>query len=132
MCRSCAVARGYASEGGGLGARLDSMLSAETGPSSGTCLSCGWTAELIRSSGRLGCADCVKVFRREILSALKRAGGNGPYDGKMPLKGGAGEADKASFASLSTALELAIRSEDFEAAASIRDRIRAASGRSPR
>lgn len=132
MCRSCAVARGYASEGEGLGARLDSLLSAEPGPSPGTCPSCGWTAELIRSSGRLGCTACVNVFRREILSVLKRAGGYSPYDGKMPLREKAGEADVASLASLSAALEQAIRSENFEAAASIRDRIRAASGRSSR
>lgn len=129
MCRSCAVARGYASAGDGLGARLDSMMSDGDAPMTGTCPACGWTAALLRSSGRLGCAGCVAVFRREILAAIQRAGGRLPYDGKMPRGGGARELDGASLASLSSSLDLAIAEEDFEAAAVIRDRIRAVSGR---
>jgi len=118
MCRSCAVTRGYASEGEGLGAS----------PASGTCPACGWTAASIRSSGRLGCSDCAIVFRREILSALKRSGSHGPYEGKVPHRGLAGTVQEASITALSAALERAIRSEDFEEAATIRDRIRAGTG----
>lgn len=125
MCRSCAVAGGYASEGEGLGARLDSLLGAETGPVSGTCSSCGWTAALLRSSGRLGCPDCIKIFRREIMSALKRAGSHGPYEGKVPRRRLPGSSDEPSHAALAAALERAVRAEDFEEAAAIRDRIRA-------
>jgi protein arginine kinase activator len=127
MCRSCAVTRGYASEGEGLGARLDSLLNGESGPAAGVCGSCGWTAAMMRSSGRLGCPECVKAFRREIMSVLKRSGSQGPYEGKVPCRN-SGAPDEPSLATLSTALELAIRSEDFEEAAAIRDRIRAGSG----
>jgi len=129
MCRACAVARGYASAGDGLGARLDSMMSDDGSPATDTCPACGWTAALLRSSGRLGCAGCVAVFRREILASIQRAGGRIPYDGKVPRGGGVREPDGTSLSSLSSSLELAIAEEDFEAAAAIRDRIRAASGR---
>ncbi len=131
LCRACAVSRGYASAGEGLGARLDSLLIDEAA-SSGPCPSCGWTADNLRSSGRLGCTDCVKAFRREILYALDRSGGRRPYDGKAPR--GLREADRVgdSVADLSSALERAVRSEDFEAAAAIRDRLRAAAERRPR
>jgi len=127
MCRSCAVTRGYASEGEGLGARLDSLLSGESDPVSGTCATCGWTAALLRSSGRLGCPDCAQAFRREIMSALKRSGGHGPYEGKVPRRNLPGACDVPSHATLSAALEQAIRSENFEEAAALRDRIRAGS-----
>jgi len=126
MCRSCAVTRGYASEGEGLGARLDSLLNEDTGHSTGTCASCGWTAAMIRSSGRLGCPDCVQSFRREIMTVLKRAGSHGPYEGKVPRRI-FGTSDESSRATLTTALELAIQSEDFEQAAAIRDRLQAGS-----
>ncbi len=147
MCRACALARGFAS--GDASADTSGMSSAvASGDVSGgggnspgpeharddasaqqktTCPDCGWTQTLIRSSGRLGCAGCVTVFRREIYSAIQRAGGRVPYDGKVP---GAGrDVDCSSLASLSSSLELAIASEDFEAAAAIRDRIRAISVR---
>lgn len=130
MCRSCAVTRGYASEGEGLGARLDSLLGGESGPVSGTCENCGWTAALLRSSGRLGCPDCVKAFRREVMSALKRSGSHGPYEGKVPPRNLSATVDEPNLASLSAALEQAIQSENFEEAAALRDRMRAGSGSS--
>jgi len=129
LCRACAVARGFASAGEGLGARLDSLLNDGAGTSAESCPACGWTAELIRTSGRLGCTDCIKTLRRDILSALKRSGAHGPYEGKVPLRARAAEPDPESRAALSDSLELAIRAEDFEAAASLRDRLRALSGR---
>lgn len=130
MCRACAVARGYASSGEGLGARLDSLLIDEAA-SSGPCPACGWTADNLRSSGRLGCTDCVKAYRREIVSALNRSGGHHPYDGKVPRRLRDADSVGDSIASLSSSLERAIRSEDFETAAAIRDRLRAATERHP-
>lgn len=125
LCRSCAVARGYASEGSGLSARVESMFDNESAMSSGICATCGCTATVLHSSGRLGCPDCVKIFRREILAALKRAGSRGPYEGKVPRRNLTGVPSEPAVADLAVALEEAIRSEDFEAAATLRDRIKA-------
>jgi len=124
MCRACAVAKGYAASGEGLGVRLDSLVT-DIGDeqAAAACPSCGWTAERLRSSGRLGCPECARTFRREILSILKRSGRSGPYEGKLPSYGIPGD-DTESPASLSAALEEAIGAEDFERAAAIRDTMR--------
>jgi len=127
MCRSCAVSRGHASDGKGLGVRLDSLLGVDSGSVAGACPSCGWTAALIRTSGRLGCSACVQIFRRDIMSVLKRAGRAGPYEGKIPRRNFSSSEEPPTEA-LSAALEQAIQNEDFETAATLRDRLRAGSG----
>ncbi len=131
MCRSCAVSRGHASDGEGSSARLDSLPGVDSGSGSGSvsgaCASCGWTAALLRTSGRLGCPACVHVFRRDLMSALKRTGRAGPYEGKIPRRCPTSPEDPLP-AALSAALEQAIQNEDFETAATLRDRIRAGSG----
>jgi protein arginine kinase activator len=128
LCRACAVAKGYASRDPGLGARIDSMLSLDPASPGPACTACGWTTERARAGGQLGCAACVAPFRRELLSALKRAGASSPYEGKVPRgRSGARPGDE-SRAELSRSLEMAILAEDFEAAAAIRDRLRAAFG----
>ncbi|MBU0928021.1 MAG: UvrB/UvrC motif-containing protein [Spirochaetes bacterium] len=129
MCRACAVAGGHAVIGEGLGARFDSMLSGVGAASPRSCPACGWTAERLRSTGRLGCSACAKAFRPEILSALRQAGVGGPYEGKVSRKAVHRGADGESPESLSLSLERAISAEDFEAAAEIRDRLRAAAER---
>ena len=118
MCISCAAARGYAASGEGQG----------SGNASTSCQACGWTADQLKSTGRLGCPSCATAFRREILAILRRSGRTGAYEGMTPetLAIRAGRAGLAA----SRALELAeaIRNEDFERAAAIRDRPESACG----
>lgn len=106
MCQACAAARGYAASDESLGSRT----------ASAPCPSCGWTAERLKSTGRLGCPLCATVFRREILAILRRSGRATDYETGM-----------ASVRSRE--LAEAIRNEDFERAAAIRDRPGSGSGR---
>ncbi|MBN2874607.1 MAG: UvrB/UvrC motif-containing protein [Spirochaetales bacterium] len=127
LCRACAIAKGYAtaSVDDSLGARLDSLLTGVTeGTHAATCPSCGWTSSQLASTGLLGCAACATTFRSEILSILKRSGRVGQYEGKVPLRRGPSISAEPSRAALSRELEDAIRAEDFEAAAAIRDKLR--------
>lgn len=130
LCRSCAIERGYATPGEGLGARLDAMASAdEDAPSRRRCPSCGWTAERLKSTGKLGCPECAKAFKRDIEIRTRKTGRAGKYEGRVPLRGAVAGAAKQSDASLAQSslakeLEAALMAEDFEAAAAIRDRLR--------
>ncbi len=120
VCRACAVIKGYAQAGEGLGARLDSFFSEEDS-CSGPCPQCAWSAGGLASTGQLGCTQCAKVFRRETMVLRKRAGASGCYEGKVARASRAGACDSGTKAELAVSLENALRTEDFEAAARIRD-----------
>lgn len=124
VCRACAVIKGYAQAGDGFGARLDSFFN-EQHVQSGPCPRCAWTEEQLASTGLLGCTECSKVYRHSVISIRKRAGAIGPYEGKVPRASNDGNSVEHSKADLSASLEHALRTEDFEAAAKIRDRLRA-------
>jgi protein arginine kinase activator len=111
MCRSCAAARGYASTDEGQGA-----------PSASTaCPACGWTADRLKSSGRLGCPRCAVAFRREILAILRRSGRTASYEGRTPGTAPEDVGRPAAADARAGELAEAIRDEDFERAAAIRD-----------
>ncbi|HPM71887.1 MAG TPA: UvrB/UvrC motif-containing protein [Spirochaetales bacterium] len=146
LCRRCALARGYAVGGDGvLGAIVDPDPGEGPEP---VCRDCGWTAERLRATGRLGCSSCASTFRSLVSAMLARAGARGAYDGKVPRTAApARDADGSraamtlsleravardadgSRAAMTLSLERAVAREDFETAASIRDRLRAAAAK---
>ena len=128
VCRSCAVLKGYAQAGDGLGARLDSFLNEEN-TALGPCPHCGWTAERLATSAQLGCTHCIKVFKREIIALRKRAGASAVYDGKVARASAVNDLDSGTRMDLSISLEKALREEDFEKAARIRDSLISSSKR---
>jgi protein arginine kinase activator len=114
LCRSCAAARFSTMLG-----EMDRIASVRE------CPSCSWTLERLLSTGRLGCPDCARSFRRDVDAILRRAGRIGPYEGMVPARASAlGTNGGPSGESLSASLETAILSEDFESAALIRDRLK--------
>lgn len=51
------------------------------------CPNCGMTAEDFRRLGLLGCAECYRVFRDEVLSAVRKVQGRVRHIGKVPEAG---------------------------------------------
>lgn len=90
-----------------------------------TCTTCGTTYEDFRKSGLLGCADCYKAFHDPLEALLKRVHGHTHHAGRVP----GGQAGKASIQMeidhLKEQLVRAIAAEEYEEAASLRDRVRA-------
>ncbi len=124
LCRACAARLGYADGVQGLGARFD-LLFADTersgaGETERVCPVCGLTLSGFRENGRLGCARCAVVFRRELAHAWRRAGRSQGYSGKVPL----GASVEPSPEAIRAALDVAVRDEDFERAAALRDRLK--------
>lgn len=127
LCRRCALAHGYAVGGDGvLGAVTEQDTDEEPEPA---CPECGWTAERLRTTGKLGCAACAVTFRSLVSAMLARAGARGPYDGKVPRTAAVDGDAAGSRAAMALSLERAVACEDFEAAATIRDRLRAAAAK---
>lgn len=86
------------------------------------CSKCGMTVSDFERIGKLGCANCYKDLRQEIMPVLKRIHGSTHHSGFMPE-----ETDKTRLAiqGLKARLSEAILQENFEEAAKLRDEIRA-------
>lgn len=91
------------------------------------CDNCGNTLDEFAKTGRLGCANCYKVFRSSIMPVLKGVHMNVVHTGKHP-----GERVRVDVAketavnrkvTLQRELKSAICTENFEEAAKIRDEI---------
>lgn len=114
LCRSCAAARFSTMLGD-----MDRFAGVRE------CPACAWTLERLRSTGRLGCPECARTFRREVDAILRRAGRVNRYEGRVPARAaGLGTDAAQSGGNLAASLEKAIVSEDFELAARIRDRLK--------
>jgi protein arginine kinase activator len=99
------------------------------------CPTCGMTYQDFKTIGQLGCPDCYKAFKKNLMPLLKRIHGSTQYFGKMPAVSSApsGKAQSArakvvsvaqELQELKTKLQKAVQQEEFEEAARLRDRIR--------
>ena len=138
LCKECAAVRGFHSPLDNVPFPLAEILSslAHTGsklekaePADDlACENCGLTFLEFTRQGRFGCGECYSAFRgrlepimRKIHGASLHRGRNPEYDkidemAAMPIK----EEER-----LTTELDQAIRAEDFERAAELRDKLKA-------
>ncbi len=93
------------------------------------CPHCGMTWREFRSCGRLGCADCYGAFADQLKGLYARVQRGTKYEGRQPAGSQSAAATVADeIAELRAAQALAVKNEDYEQAARLRDRIRALSG----
>jgi len=88
------------------------------------CTSCGLTYADFRKKGRLGCAQCYTVFRQQLIPLLKRIHSSVHHAGKFPLRMASRMTLEAKTKELKEKLERAIKLEDYEEAARLRDEMR--------
>ena len=100
------------------------------------CPNCGITLSQITKGGRVGCARCYDVFYDRLLPSIKRIHGNTYHTGKRLKKPqlASGEnstetevkpSPKSEIESLGAELQAAVKAQEFEKAAQLRDRINA-------
>lgn len=89
------------------------------------CEKCGMSYEEFKKVGKLGCDNCYQVYEEKLVPLLRRLHGNLQYHGKVPKK--VFETVKVSkeIDSLKEQLDKAVKGEEYEQAAEIRDKIRA-------
>ncbi len=152
LCEACAAGEGIA--GASLGELLTKFMTqdAEVGakpkhvhkPRVAACPGCGFTFDQFRQAGVLGCPACYKVFETLLTPLIERAHeGATQHAGKVPKRiaaRAAGREDEAATeAALARAqlrerqerlkvlqrqLDEAVRGEQYELAARLRDQIR--------
>jgi len=88
------------------------------------CNVCGMSFEDFRKTGKLGCANCYKVFRDNLSPILRRIHGSIEHTGKIPGKVSKCLKTTNELESLKTELAAAIEKEEYEKAAVLRDKIK--------
>ena len=88
------------------------------------CPECGITYSEFKSKARLGCANDYEIFQNELLRLFKKVHDASSHVGKTPCTVEASIRRENELMRLKRDLESVVKSEDFEKAAQIRDRIR--------
>lgn len=149
LCPECAKKLGYQSSSDFYNPflNLNSLLGSFFGKEKAAetverCPVCGASFRDISQSGKVGCAECYKVFHDQFLPSVQRIHGNTSHTGKVPTGMAlqvvpesnlavAKEEEKVESVNerrireLKEQMQAAIAEQNFEQAAVLRDRIRA-------
>lgn len=88
------------------------------------CPECGISYTEFKAKARLGCANDYEVFKSGLLPLLEKVHGSVQHAGKTPHTVESVVKKETELARLKRELESVVKSEDFEKAAQVRDRIR--------
>lgn len=135
LCEACAQKEGVAVKTQiPLNELLSSLLASQgpegkgetvEGVENSVCPNCGSTWEDFREKSLLGCPYDYEVFKSRLEPILKKSqGGNTTHCGKIPQKLPEETKNNVELNSLKRQLEDAVRDEDYEKAAKIRDKIK--------
>jgi protein arginine kinase activator len=149
LCPECAKKMGYQTTSDfynpflNLNSLLGSFFGKDTIPSQPVerCPVCGASFYDLSQSGKVGCAECYKIFRDQLLPSVQRMHGNTCHSGKTPTgmamqvmpeanltvtKEAPKEetAEEKEIRALQEKLEAAIAAQNFEEAAVLRDQIK--------
>ena len=133
LCEPCAGEKGLEPGAGSANVPLTDFLAqmGKSGPGgaregAAACSFCGLRLDRFKKSGRLGCSHCYVSFEPHLRNLLRRLHGGTQHVGKVYLPPDPTSAQKEErIAGLKRKLDRAVESEDFEAAAALRDQIRA-------
>ena len=134
VCEKCAEERGYHvpllkskfSVGDLLAGMVDQAGAGEEAKVGRVqCPKCGLVYSNFRETGRLGCSECYTTFRTQLRPLLRRIHGSTKHVGKMPERDSERVALRREIQRLHEEMQRAIEREEFEAAAALRDQIRA-------
>ena len=89
------------------------------------CSRCGMEFARFRKTGMLGCAQCYQDFRTQLAPILKRIHGRTQHAGHVPPSVDRAQRVREEMDRLKAEMNEAVRQENFERAAQLRDQIRA-------
>lgn len=130
LCEECAKEKGVNDPAGfsladmllGLGASQE--MEEASGNSELSCPSCGFTQADFKKTGRLGCSDCYRTFADGLEVLLKSMHKGTRHIGKVPAGVRRSQDLEKRLVDLEGQLAAAIKDENFEQAAMLRDDIK--------
>lgn len=93
-----------------------------------TCATCGLPFGSYRETLLLGCSDCYESFEKHLSQDLRKFHGSIVHRGRVPNETTADLPVQRSPQELKRRLQDAVKAEDFELAAKLRDELRAVEG----
>jgi protein arginine kinase activator len=132
LCEGCAKEKGVSDPQGfsladlllGLGAAEELKAGGSEGSAQVRCPACGFTQADFKKTGRLGCAECYRVFEAGLNSLMKAMHKAEQHVGKVPGKAARTQELGGKLKSLENLLKKAVEEEKYEEAAVLRDQIR--------
>ena len=88
------------------------------------CALCGLTFYDFKKKGRLGCSKCYETFKEQLLPLLRKIHGSVRHVGKRPHAAEENIFVMEKIKELKNSLERAVKLEEYEEAARMRDTIR--------
>ncbi len=88
------------------------------------CSECGLSYERFKVNGKFGCSKCYTTFEDQLDSLIKGLHGHNIHRGKIPKRSNAKIFLRRETEKLRMDLENAVKREEFELAATIRDEIK--------
>ncbi len=140
LCEECARRKGMTASLAPFAGPLVNILkglldeTAEQGatPAGPTCPECKLSYDEFRRTGKLGCGTCYDSFHSELKPLLRRIHGSTEHTGSVPSCLEADFDSRREVKRLRAELAQAVRGEEYERAAELRDLIRSkADGRAP-
>jgi protein arginine kinase activator len=133
LCEQCAIEQGVAAKTQiSINELLSGLLASQPsddelfGPSEpdAKCPHCGFTLEQFRRQGVLGCPYDYEVFEKALAPLIEKAhNGATSHYGKAPARTPQQTKKQMELANLRQQLDAAVRTEDYEVAAKLRDKI---------
>jgi len=93
-------------------------------PSEKKCPTCGCTYSNIAENGKVGCPDCYTTFADELSGLIQSVHGTTSHTGSVPSRHRAKLERTEKLKKMKKELQDAVRNENYEQAASLRDEIR--------
>ena len=139
LCYNCARHLGYADVFSGFGFNISNMLenffpefsrSLPSAEKSECCKTCGTSFEEVIQTGMMGCADCYSTFYEKLRPSLSRIHGRAIHTGKLGASFGETDVVLNRINELKKRMDEAVKVQNFELAAKLRDEILALGGES--
>lgn len=134
VCQDCAVEQGIAAKSQvSINDLLSGLLSVQpsddelfgSSEQKVSCPYCGFTLKQFRDEGLLGCPYDYELFEHELNGLIEKAhDGKTRHCGKVPSKIPQQTKNQMERLSLRQQLDAAVRNEDYELAAKLRDKIK--------
>lgn len=141
LCGECAHKMGYTNVFSDMENEFSSLLGSFFGnvlparTQATRCEFCGSTYSEIAKTGHVGCAKCYELFEDQLYPSIRRIHGNTTHCGKNSSSAKAAKAAKAAekpaeetkeskISALKAQLDEAVKAQNFERAAELRDEIK--------
>ena len=135
LCGYCAAMSGYSKfANNGFASMLSSLFGDELATGNIKeirCECCNTCFSDIAETGKMGCSECYKTFKNKLIPYLKRVHGTTEHIGKRPQNSDNNLVEvkpKTKIETLRAELLEAVKAEEFEKAAKLRDEIKRLEG----